>query len=168
MRVIDNQLVPVYETDKGNKVVDARELHEFLGSKQDFTNWIKNRIEKYGFVMNEDFSINLSKSTGGRPSTDYILTIDTAKELAMVESNAKGRKVRKYFIEVEKRASNQPQIALPQNYVEALKALVMEMKLFEVKVTTRQGSDGTPRQQRTSKITGKGQIYFLNKFKPAA
>lgn len=40
----------------------------------------------------------------------------------------------------------------------------MELKLFKVKVTTRQGSDGTPRQQRTPKVTGKGQLYFINKF----
>lgn len=41
----------------------------------------------------------------------------------------------------------------------------MDMKLFEIRVSTRQGSDGTPRIQRTPKVTGKGQIYFLNKFK---
>lgn len=41
----------------------------------------------------------------------------------------------------------------------------MDMKLFEIRVSTRQGSDGTPRIQRTPKITGRGQIYFLNKFK---
>lgn len=40
----------------------------------------------------------------------------------------------------------------------------MNMKLFEIKITTRQGSDGTPRMQRTPKVTGKGQIYFINKF----
>lgn len=139
MKLIDNQLVPVYETDKGNKVVDARELHEFLGSKQEFANWIKNRIEKYGFVMDEDFLITLSKtSNGGRPTTEYVLAFDTAKELAMVENNAKGRKARKYFIEIEKRFKNQ-QHALPQNYVEALKALISseeEKQSLQLKIET--------------------------------
>lgn len=244
MKIIENQLVPIYETDKGTKVVDARELHEFLGSKQDFTNWIKNRIEKYSFVMDEDFSINLSKSTGGRPSTDYVLTFDTAKELAMVENNAKGRKIRKYFIDIEKRYKQQvSKFQLPQSFSEALRLLAdaeeekqaltskiesdkplvlfaesvqvskdsiligelakvlrqngidigqnrlfetlrqegylirtgsqynlpsqrsMDLGIMEIKVGTRNGSDGVAKIIRTTKITGKGQVYFVNKFK---
>lgn len=106
LTIIENGLVPIYKGESG-QIVDARELHEFLESKQEFTNWIKGRAEKYGFIENEDFTIILSKSTGGRPSTEYILTIDTAKEIAMVENNEQGRLVRKYFIDVEKR-SRQP------------------------------------------------------------
>jgi len=106
LKVIENQLIPVYENDQNEHLVNARELHEFIGSKQDFTDWIKNRIEKYEFTEEIDFTIILGKSTGGRPSTEYILKIDTAKEIAMVENNNKGRIVRKYFIELEKRLNN--------------------------------------------------------------
>jgi phage anti-repressor protein len=84
------------------RLVDARELHCFLESKQEFSNWIKSRIEKYDFEEDRDFTIILSKSSGGRPSIEYALTIDTAKEFSMVENNQKGRDARKYFIECEK------------------------------------------------------------------
>ena len=33
------------------KTVNARDLHSFLESKQDFSTWIKNRIEKYDFIL---------------------------------------------------------------------------------------------------------------------
>ena len=107
-RIIANELLPVYETDKGEKVVDGRELHEFLAVGRDFTNWIKDRIEKYGFVEGEDFSPILAKTSDfGRPRTDYILKLDMAKEISMVENNEQGSKARKYFIEVEKRYKSQ-------------------------------------------------------------
>ena len=64
--------------------------------------WMTRAIEKYGFVAEEDFFTIMLESNGGRPQKDYICTIDMAKELCMVESNEKGREVRKYFIECEK------------------------------------------------------------------
>ncbi len=96
------ELVKVVE-ENGVSLVSARELHEFLESKQDFSDWIKARIDKYGFIEDEDFTIILGKSNGGRPSKEYILKLDVAKELSMVEGNDKGRQARKYFIECEKR-----------------------------------------------------------------
>ena len=53
-----NELIKLTKTEIGNELiqaVNARDLHEFLESKQDFSTWIKNRIEKYGFVENQDF-----------------------------------------------------------------------------------------------------------------
>jgi anti-repressor protein len=71
----------------GKKVVSAREIHAKLESKQDFSDWIKARIQKYGFQENKDFTIILGKSNGGRPTTEYAVTLDMAKELGMVEGN---------------------------------------------------------------------------------
>ncbi|MFC4768698.1 antA/AntB antirepressor family protein [Effusibacillus consociatus] len=102
MKLITNELIPVYETDLGNKVVDGRELHEFLEVGDKFSQWIERRIEKYGFVNGEDFFTISGKSTGGRPTTEYIIKLDVAKEFCMVENNEQGRKARKYFIKVEK------------------------------------------------------------------
>ncbi len=96
------ELIKITEQN-GNSVVSARELHKFLESKQDFSHWIANRIEKYGFQENADFTIILSKSTGGRPRTEYALLLDTAKEIAMVEGNEKGKQARRYFITCEKK-----------------------------------------------------------------
>lgn len=106
MKLIVNELMPVYETDQGNAVVDARELHEFLEVGKDFSTWIKDRIQKYGFVEGEDFS-PISVKTQGRPMIEYVLKLDAAKELCMVENNEKGREARKHFIEIEKRYKSQ-------------------------------------------------------------
>ena len=64
-----DELIPLQpQTVNGNAVetVSARELHAFVESKQEFANWIKNRIEKYGFIENYDFLITLSKINLGR------------------------------------------------------------------------------------------------------
>lgn len=123
----EQNLIPVFNTTIGNIVqqaVDARVLHDFMQIKRDFTNWIKARIAKYGFVENQDFEVfansgenshlgqnidspNLAnqKGRGGdRRSIDYHLTLDMAKELSMVENNDKGREARRYFIECERKA----------------------------------------------------------------
>lgn len=103
----DASLVPVTEGEIGSivqPVVNARELHRFLKVRRDFTTWIKGRIQKYGFVQDQDFVLTLTK-TGERQNvvqTDYFLAIDMAKELSMVENNAQGRQVRRYFIECER------------------------------------------------------------------
>ncbi|MER2551772.1 MAG: antA/AntB antirepressor family protein [Thauera sp.] len=60
-----------------------------------------DRIQEYDFAEGEDFSPVLGKGRGGRPSIDYFLTLDMAKELAMVERSAKGREARRYFIDCE-------------------------------------------------------------------
>lgn len=105
------QLVNTFTTvigDLAQLAVDARELHSFLQVGRDFTNWIKGRISKYGFVENQDFIV-ISRSpelaSGNRgAATDYHLTLDTAKELSMVENNQQGRMARRYFIAMEKQA----------------------------------------------------------------
>ncbi|EEC9211161.1 antA/AntB antirepressor family protein [Escherichia coli] len=114
------QLIPVFEGTISNEptlLVNARDLHGFLEVGKDFSNWIRARLNEYGFVENLDyilFSPNLAK-TPGRRRKDYHLTLDTAKELAMVERNEKGRQIRRYFIECEKKLRNiQPVQAEPQ------------------------------------------------------
>jgi len=89
--------------------VDGRELHQFLVVGKDFSNWIKARITAYGFVEGVDFEVFASlgeNTSGGRPTKDYAITIDMAKELCMVERNEKGKVARRYFIECERRLHN--------------------------------------------------------------
>lgn len=88
------------ESKNGIDTVNARELWNKLGVKKDFSDWIKNRLD--GFSEGLDFSTIQGKSTGGRPSSEYYLTLDTAKHICMLERNEKGRQIRQYFIEVEK------------------------------------------------------------------
>ena len=92
-KIIENGLIPIYENENRERSVNARELHHALESKRDFSNWISDRIEKYEFLENEDFSTILLKSSGGRPKKEYMLKIDVAKELAMVENNQRGYKI---------------------------------------------------------------------------
>lgn len=105
--VVEQGLIPIYINGNAeDRLVDARELHGFLGVGKDFSTWIKDRIRKYGFVENEDYSSFTKigeRAIGGTTSIEYALTLDVAKEIAMVQNNEQGRAARKYFIEVEKR-----------------------------------------------------------------
>ncbi len=89
------------------QAVNARDLHAELESKQDFSDWIKKRIADYGFVENQDYLLHkfmVQLPSGAKSKIDYIITLDMAKELGMLERNDKGRAIRRYFIEVEKQA----------------------------------------------------------------
>lgn len=104
---MNSPLIPVFSGDISNETAllcDARELHRHLEVGKRFASWIKERIAEYGFVENQDYiAISQIREIGhGRGRIDYHLTLDTAKELAMVERNDKGRQIRRYFIDCEK------------------------------------------------------------------
>lgn len=104
LRIIEKDLVPVYETDTGEKVVYGTELHAVLQVKSKFADWVKNRLVDCEATENVDYqSFSKILEKGGRPQTEYIIKLDTAKEMSMLERNDIGKRVRKYFIEVEKR-----------------------------------------------------------------
>ncbi|WP_315807511.1 antA/AntB antirepressor family protein [Pseudomonas sp. C9-3] len=102
---MNQQLIPVFNGEidgRPQQLCNAQDLHQFLEVQTRFNDWMARRIEQYGFVQGEDFYSVLSKSDGGRPATEYHLTLDMAKELAMVENNEQGRQVRRYFIALER------------------------------------------------------------------
>lgn len=239
LKIFQDGLIKVYQNDRQEQLVDARELHTALNNKRQFSDWIKQRIEQYGFIENIDFTTfhNFVKREGsnlGSKTTEYVLTLDTAKEIAMVENNEKGRKIRRYFIEVEKKARNMFEI--PKTLPEALRKAAelaeqleeqkpkvlfadsvetsknsvlinelskilkqngydigqnrlfarlrnegylikqkgqnwnlptqksMELGLFEVKKIIVNNPNGDIITKSTTKVTGKGQLYFVNKF----
>lgn len=111
--VKDSRLAQLPLIQQGdNLLIDARLLHSQLKVGRDFTNWIKYRIEEYGFEPGRDFfsaidspKLANQKGRGGdRRSIQIHLTLDMAKELAMVERNEVGRAIRRYFIQKEKEA----------------------------------------------------------------
>lgn len=121
------QIIPRQFNGDIIQTVNARELHKFLESRQDFSTWIKSRVEQYGFEENVDYLIHKFMEqlpSGAKQKIDYHITIDMAKELAMVERNDKGREVRKYFIECERKlkagGSNAPQIETAKYIFEAV------------------------------------------------
>ena len=116
MSNIQNQeLFQIFETEVNGiliKTVNARELHSFLEVGRKFSTWIKDRIEKYEFVENQDFIIisqnreTIDKNGYNKVSVaiEYAITLDMAKELSMVENNEQGRLARRYFIKCSNKA----------------------------------------------------------------
>lgn len=226
-------------TTNGDKLtLSARELHKELNIAGRFSRWFE-QMSEYGFEENVDFTSvqNCTVVNNGatRELQDYQITLDMAKEIAMLQRNEKGKEIRRKLIELEK-AWNSPEkvmaralgiahktIANLQIENEEMKPkaifadavatsdtsiligdlaklikqnctdigqkrlfermrndgylikkgtsknmptqMAMEKGLFEVKERTISNPDGSTRITRTTKVTGKGQIYFINMFK---
>lgn len=229
-----NELFKInYEVDR--ITLSARELHEFLELTERFSTWFE-RMKQYGFEENVDYLGRKVFNTLARQELqDYEITLDMAKEIAMIQRNDKGKQARQYFIEVEKQW-NSPERVIARGYIEAKKQLddlnrqVIEMKpkamfadavsssktsilvgdlakllkqngyhiganrlfeklrnegylikrkgcdwnmptqksieleLFEIKESTHLDGNGCNVTTKTPKVTGKGQVYFVNKF----
>lgn len=223
--------------DNERITLSARELHNALDIQTRFNDWFP-RMCDYGFNEEKDYiAITQKRVTAqGNETTykDYQITIDMAKEIAMLQRNEKGKEVRKYFIEVEKEWNSPERVMaralrIAENELNSIKAEVkrlkpkalfadvvetsdtsiligdmakllkqnridigqkrlfewlrnhdylikkgnsknmptqkaMDLGLFEVKERTITNPDGSVRVTRTTKVTGKGQIYFVNKF----
>ena len=231
-----NELLKV-NYDNERITLSARELHEFLGVSTRYNDWIKRMVE-YGFNENTDYqAITQKRVTAQGNETSFIdheITLDMAKEIAMIQRSDRGKEVRQYFLELE-RSWNSPEAVMnraleySRKQVKALmeenkelkpKALfadavatsessiligqlakiisqngykigqnrlfqwlrekdyliksgerynqptqrAMELKLFEVKERAVANPDGSTRLTLTTKVTGKGQVYFVNKF----
>ena len=103
LKVIENELVPVYETSTGEKVVYGSELHEVLGAPSVYREWAKRRLSDIDAIEDEDFQGVEISTPSGQTKKDHIIKLDIAKEMAMLERNEKGKQVRRYFIRVEKK-----------------------------------------------------------------
>ena len=99
------ELIKVTTGEEGKRLVSARELHEFLEIGTRFDKWIPRMID-YGFEENIDYIVTdifVPNSNGGKQNKkDYILSIDMAKELSMIQRTEKGKEARQYFIQCEK------------------------------------------------------------------
>lgn len=106
LTLFENGLIKVYATDTGELIVDGRELWEGVGSKQDFSTWVKKRLGECDAVENEDYSLlhkKMEQVSGAKHLIDYYIKLDTAKEMAMLERNEVGKQYRKYLIATEKK-----------------------------------------------------------------
>lgn len=128
------------------QTVNARELHAFLEVGKDFSTWIKDRIEQYGFSEGQDYAVfdspelgNQTGRGGDRRSKTYAISLNMAKELAMVERNEKGKQARAYFIECERRAQHKDPASLTRAEILRLALDSEEKRLAaEAKVLTLQ------------------------------
>lgn len=99
-----NELINVTLNDNHEPVVSGRQLHEALGVKTKYADWF-NRMIEYGFTENQDFLLLKNEQQtgrGGHNKVDHIIKLDMAKEIAMIQRTERGKKVRQYFIQVEK------------------------------------------------------------------
>ena len=102
-----NELLKVTTNEQQEPCISGRELHRFLEVGTEYAKWF-DRMKEYGFAESVDFSVIVNfveddTAFGGkRKSTDHILKIDMAKEIAMIQRSEKGKQARQYFIEVEK------------------------------------------------------------------
>ena len=101
-----NELIKIQTNEQGQQLVSGRELHEVLGIKSRFNDWIRNMVA-YGFVEDVDYTKFLVQCVRGQNQYDYILTLEMAKHIAMLQRSEIGMTVRKYFIECEKKLKEQ-------------------------------------------------------------
>ncbi|MFR7675843.1 MAG: antA/AntB antirepressor family protein [Acutalibacteraceae bacterium] len=104
LTVFNNDIIPVYTTDAGEKVVIGRELHERLKIGKDYSTWFKD-ICGYGFTEGKEFSPISGETSeqGGRPRIEHILTLDMAKHIAMIQRTPQGKEIRDKLISLETR-----------------------------------------------------------------
>lgn len=166
------------------QTVNARDLHVFLQVSRDFSTWLKARIEQYRFVENSDFVCSpipgSKENRGGHNRLDYHLTIDMAKELAMVERSDRGKEARQYFLQCEKRdqslpASPEPGISEVLRNPARLRDLLLgqteKVLQLEAKVAEQSGqvaavarmtiADGDTNLTKTAKILGLQPMAFI-------
>lgn len=160
LRVIENELVPVYMTDSGEKVVYGKELHEVLGVKSDFSSWVKRRLNDCDASDKTDYDL-LPKIeehvSGAKHSIDYVIKLDIAKEMAMLERNPKGKQVRRYFIRIEEKYRNQNAPITLQQQIQTIARGTDELYQRVDKVETR------ILDLENTMTLDHGQQYFLGK-----
>lgn len=103
----DSRMNEIISVDNETQTISARELHEKLSIESNFTTWFK-RMCDYGFSESTDFFPKMEESTGGRPATDFEISIDMAKHICMIQRTQEGKTIRQYLIDLEK-AWNTPE-----------------------------------------------------------
>lgn len=130
LQIFNKDIIPVYTTDEGNKVVMGRELHEKLGIKDKYTDWMQRMIGA-GFIEGSDY-FTLREKPKRKDGTEmpgerinHIMTLDMAKHIAMIQRTPQGMAIRQKLIELEKSFSV-PQIQVG-NSLQALNLLVQSL-----------------------------------------
>jgi len=130
--IIMKELIKITEQN-GNRAVSMKELYNFLEVGENWTDWT-NRMLSYGFNKDIDYQAvsvfrNHSNGIGGTNFKDYALTIDTAKEIAMIQRTPKGKEARQYFIAMEKEALNK---MINTNYLKRIDKNNISVKRLEL------------------------------------
>lgn len=107
IQIFSKDIIPVYTTDEGNKVVMGRELHEKLGIVERYSKWFA-RMAEYGFTEGEDYTPYQTVHPQNKQNIDdHIMTLDMAKHIAIIQRTPQGMAIRQKLIELEKETSQQ-------------------------------------------------------------
>ena len=117
------------KSEKGY-VLSARELHKELGIRKHFASWIKQSIERAFLEDGTDFISEKGKSTGGRPSIDYLLTKDSAIQIIIMSGGQFAKKLRDKV--VERYNQHDTGLAFTSSQIEALMDLSKAMTLISI------------------------------------
>ena len=132
-----DQLIPIDHRDDGTVAVSMRNLHAGLNVGRDFTNWARQMFA-YGFDEGTDYTEVFAGSgenpSGGRPRRDWALTLDAAKEIAMIQRTERGQQVRRYFIAAEKELRERP-LALTEEQIVHQALAITSRKVKELEAT---------------------------------
>lgn len=144
------ELIPI-EVHNGQRAVNARHLYAWLEIKKDFNFWMKRQIVRCDLTENQDFEVfyqEVGNPQGGRPSTDYALSLNAAKEISMMSQTKRGKEARRYFIECERIAmQSNTSSMLPKNYKQALAQLLAQVEQNEqLQLENKKKSDRISRQ----------------------
>lgn len=164
------EIIPI-ESNNGQQAVNARHLYQWLEIKKDFSNWIKTQFNRCDLMENVDYQVFTLKGEnllGGRPSIEYALSLNAAKEISMMSQTEKGKQARRYFIECERIAKQKYTPALPTTYKEALTQLLaqvehneqlqLENKKLQEDVETQHNINNML-EAEVETLTPKGRIY---------
>lgn len=130
------ELIPI-EVQNGQQAVNARHLYEWLKIKKYFTDWMTAQIKRCDLIEDVDYQaihqqVECSNGIGYTTRIEYALSLNAAKEISMMSQTEKGKEARRYFIECERVAmSQQPALALPQDYKHALMQLLAQVEANE-------------------------------------
>lgn len=151
------ELIKIRETENG-RAVSARELHGVLEVATPFRKWI-DRMFEYGFTENMDY-VRVDKNVRSENQSfakEYALTLDCAKEIAMLQRTDKGKQVRRYFIQKEKEALN------PYLKITKLDALKLAVETEEKnQLLEEQLKIQAPKAQYYDKVLDSKSTYVTN------
>lgn len=160
------QLVPVTINEKEEVVISSRDLHQYLDIQTRYNVWILRMLE-YGFEENVDYQRVTQKydTPGGiQNQMDYILKIDMAKEICMIQRSERGRQARKYFIEMEKQFNS------PEALITRLLQLKnkMQNQNTDTKPFTKDNTETYPTAKTSTLTTEKSSINLSTNFRDTA
>lgn len=127
--LVKKQLIKVTTNEEGKQLVSAKELYLGLGlNKAVWARWFNTNIVKNDFFKEGIDWIGVQQYVEGNETTDFAISLEFAKHLAMMARTGKSHQYRNYFIECEKKA-NDPYI----NISPELKSILMlDKKTLEI------------------------------------